>query len=67
MAPTSAQIEARLSADKAHKIKAVCVVHNETSTACVTDPREVRKIMDAVKHPALLDGRHHLRPRLARI
>src|SRR5438445_5247293 len=47
-------IEARLSDDKAHKIKAVCVVHNETSTACVTDPREVRKIMDAVKHPALL-------------
>ncbi len=49
-----AQIEARLSADKAHKIKAVCVVHNETSTACVTDPRAVRKIMDDVKHPALL-------------
>jgi alanine-glyoxylate transaminase/serine-glyoxylate transaminase/serine-pyruvate transaminase len=48
------QIEARLSADKAHKIKAVCVVHNETSTGCVTHPAEVRKIMDAVKHPALL-------------
>ncbi|HYI27741.1 MAG TPA: aminotransferase class V-fold PLP-dependent enzyme [Bradyrhizobium sp.] len=48
------QIEARLSADKAHKIKAVCVVHNETSTACVTHPLDVRKIMDAVKHPALL-------------
>src|ERR1700752_940828 len=48
------EIEARLSADKAHKIKALCVVQNETSTACVTDPREVRKIMDAVKHPALL-------------
>jgi alanine-glyoxylate transaminase / serine-glyoxylate transaminase / serine-pyruvate transaminase len=30
------EIEARLSADKAHKIKAVCVVHNETSTGCVT-------------------------------
>jgi alanine-glyoxylate transaminase/serine-glyoxylate transaminase/serine-pyruvate transaminase len=49
-----AQIEARLSADKGHRIKAVCVVHNETSTACVTDPRAVRKIMDDVKHPALL-------------
>jgi len=49
-----AQIEARLSADTAHKIKAVCVVHNETSTACVTHPLDVRKIMDAVKHPALL-------------
>ncbi|KAJ8136864.1 hypothetical protein OY671_009923, partial [Metschnikowia pulcherrima] len=30
-----AQIEARSSADKTHKIKAVCVVHNETSTGCV--------------------------------
>jgi len=29
-------------------------VHNETSTGCVTHPHEVRKIMDAVKHPALL-------------
>ena len=48
------QIEARLSADKAHKIKAVCVVHNETSTGCVTHPLEVRKILDRVKHPALL-------------
>ena len=49
-----AQIEARLAADKAHKIKAVCVVHNETSTGCVTHPLDVRKIMDRVKHPALL-------------
>ena len=48
------QIEARLSADKAHKIKAVCVVHNETSTGCVTYPSEVRKIIDDSKHPALL-------------
>ena len=47
-------VEARLAADKAHKIKAVCVVHNETSTGCVTSPLEVRKIMDRVKHPALL-------------
>ncbi len=48
------QVEAHLAADKAHKIKAVCVVHNETSTGCVTSPLEVRKIMDRVKHPALL-------------
>ena len=48
------QIEARLSADKAHKIKAVMVVHNETSTGCVTPPLEVRKAMDRAKHPALL-------------
>src|SRR5258707_264527 len=48
------QIEARLSADKAPKIKAVCVVHNETSTGCVTHPQDVRKILDRVNHPALL-------------
>jgi alanine-glyoxylate transaminase/serine-glyoxylate transaminase/serine-pyruvate transaminase len=48
------QVEAKLAADKAHKIKAVCVVHNETSTGCVTSPHDVRKVMDRVKHPALL-------------
>jgi alanine-glyoxylate transaminase/serine-glyoxylate transaminase/serine-pyruvate transaminase len=48
------QVEARLAADKAHKIKAVCIVHNETSTGCVTQPLDVRKIMDRAKHPALL-------------
>src|SRR6201991_1585078 len=48
------QMEARLAADKEHKIKAVFVVHNETSTACVTYPRDVRKILDTLKHPALL-------------
>jgi alanine-glyoxylate transaminase/serine-glyoxylate transaminase/serine-pyruvate transaminase len=47
-------IEARLAADRAHKIKAVMVVHNETSTGCVTHPLEVRKAMDRTKHPALL-------------
>src|ERR1700719_1107550 len=47
-------IEAKLVADRAHKIKAVMVVHNETSTGCVTDPLEVRKALDRAKHPALL-------------
>jgi len=47
-------IEARLAADRSRQIKAVCVVHNETSTGCVTHPLEVRKILDRVKHPALL-------------
>ncbi|HYW63806.1 MAG TPA: aminotransferase class V-fold PLP-dependent enzyme [Bradyrhizobium sp.] len=47
-------IESRLTADRAHAIKAVCVVHNETSTGCVTHPLEVRKILDRLKHPALL-------------
>jgi alanine-glyoxylate transaminase/serine-glyoxylate transaminase/serine-pyruvate transaminase len=48
------EIEARLAADRAHQIKAVCVVHNETSTGCVTHPLEVRKALDRTKHPALL-------------
>src|SRR6266436_7843426 len=39
-------IEARLAADRQHKIKAVMVVHNETSTGCVTHPLDVRKAMD---------------------
>ena len=48
------QIEAHLAADRQHQIKAVMVVHNETSTGCVTHPLEVRKAMDRVRHPALL-------------
>lgn len=47
-------IEARLKQDKGHKIKAVCVVHNETSTGCRSWIEEIRKAMDAQKHPALL-------------
>jgi len=49
-----AAIEARLGDDKAHSIKAVCVVHNETSTGCASRIDEVRKAIDAVGHPALL-------------
>jgi alanine-glyoxylate transaminase/serine-glyoxylate transaminase/serine-pyruvate transaminase len=48
------KIEARLKEDKAHEIKAVCVVHNETSTGCITLINEVRKAIDAAGHPALL-------------
>jgi alanine-glyoxylate transaminase/serine-glyoxylate transaminase/serine-pyruvate transaminase len=48
------EIEAKLAADRAHKIKAVCVVHNETSTSCVTHPLEVRKALNRTSHPALL-------------
>ena len=48
------QVEARLAADRQHKIKAVMIVHNETSTGCVTHPPEVRAILDRAKHPALL-------------
>src|SRR3954452_10387959 len=49
-----AKIEARLRQDKAREIKAVCVVHNETSTGCVTLINEVRRAIDAAAHPALL-------------
>ncbi len=48
------KIEARLREDKAHEIKAVCVVHNETSTGCITLINEVRRAIDAAGHPALL-------------
>lgn len=48
------QIEARLKADTQHAIKAVCVVHNETSTGVTSNIAAVRKAMDAAKHPALL-------------
>jgi alanine-glyoxylate transaminase/serine-glyoxylate transaminase/serine-pyruvate transaminase len=43
-----------LAHDRAHKIKAVCVVHNETSTGCTSRIDEVRAAMDAAQHPALL-------------
>jgi alanine-glyoxylate transaminase/serine-glyoxylate transaminase/serine-pyruvate transaminase len=49
-----AAIEARLAADKGHAIKAVCVVHNETSTGVTSRIPEVRKAIDAARHPALL-------------
>jgi alanine-glyoxylate transaminase/serine-glyoxylate transaminase/serine-pyruvate transaminase len=49
-----AEVYARLSDDRAHVIKAVCVVHNETSNGAVTRVDEVRKQIDAARHPALL-------------
>ncbi|MDB5965301.1 MAG: aminotransferase class V-fold PLP-dependent enzyme [Polaromonas sp.] len=47
-------IEARLKADTGHRIKAVCVVHNETSTGVTSNIAAVRKAIDAARHPALL-------------
>ena len=47
-------IEDRLRRDRHHKIKAVCVVHNETSTGVTSDIVAVRAAIDAAKHPALL-------------
>jgi alanine-glyoxylate transaminase/serine-glyoxylate transaminase/serine-pyruvate transaminase len=48
-----AAIEAKLREDKAHAIKAVCVLHNETSTGCLSPIAQIRKAIDAAKHPAL--------------
>jgi alanine-glyoxylate transaminase / serine-glyoxylate transaminase / serine-pyruvate transaminase len=47
------QVEARLAADTQHRIKAVCVVHNETSTGVTSDIAAVRRAIDAARHPAL--------------
>ena len=47
-------IEARLRKDTEKKIRAVCVVHNETSTGVTSDIAAVRKAIDAAGHPALL-------------
>jgi alanine-glyoxylate transaminase / serine-glyoxylate transaminase / serine-pyruvate transaminase len=48
-----AAIEKRLREDREHRIKAVCVVHNETSTGVTSRIGEVRRAIDAAKHPAL--------------
>ena len=47
-------IESHLREDKRHEIKAVCVLHNETSTGCLSPIDEIRKAIDAAGHPALL-------------
>ncbi|SAL42573.1 aminotransferase, class V [Caballeronia peredens] len=47
-------IEKRLREDARHAIKAVCVVHNETSTGVTSDIAAVRRAIDAAAHPALL-------------
>ncbi len=51
---SATEIGAALTADRDHRIKAVCVVHSETSTSCMTDIESVRAAMDRAKHPALL-------------
>jgi alanine-glyoxylate transaminase/serine-glyoxylate transaminase/serine-pyruvate transaminase len=48
------RIAARLKADGAHQIKAVCVVHNETSTGATSRIAQVRSAIDRSGHPALL-------------
>jgi len=48
------KISQRLSSDKTGKIKAVCIVHNETSTGAMSDVARVRKSIDDIGHDALL-------------
>jgi alanine-glyoxylate transaminase/serine-glyoxylate transaminase/serine-pyruvate transaminase len=51
---SDADLDARLHADPAHTIKAVVVVHNETSTGVVSRLSDLRRVMNAARHPALL-------------
>jgi alanine-glyoxylate transaminase/serine-glyoxylate transaminase/serine-pyruvate transaminase len=46
-------IEEHLRKDTAHEIKAVCVLHSETATGCLSPIGEIRKAIDAAGHPAL--------------
>jgi alanine-glyoxylate transaminase/serine-glyoxylate transaminase/serine-pyruvate transaminase len=48
-----ALIEAKLREDKKHEIKAVCVLHNETATGCLSPVAEIRQAIDRAGHPAL--------------
>jgi alanine-glyoxylate transaminase/serine-glyoxylate transaminase/serine-pyruvate transaminase len=49
-----AVVEQKLAADRDRKIKAVAVVHNETSTGATSRVHDVRKAIDRTNHPALL-------------
>ena len=54
---TGVDVEAvadRLAADRAHEIRAVAIVHNETSTGVMSDVAAVRRALDDAGHPALL-------------
>ncbi len=46
-------VEAELATDRSHAIKAVCMVHNETSTGVASRVGEVRRAIDRAGHPAL--------------
>src|SRR6266446_736734 len=48
------ELESRLNSDKGHAIKAVLVVHNETSTGITSGVAELRRVMNRVGHTALL-------------
>ena len=49
-----AAVEQKLRADAQHEIRAVCVVHNETSTGVASRIPEIRAAIDRARHPALL-------------
>ncbi|MBV9828091.1 MAG: aminotransferase class V-fold PLP-dependent enzyme [Alphaproteobacteria bacterium] len=49
-----AKVIEKLAADREHRIKAVCVVHNETSTGVTTRVPAIRAAIDEARHPALL-------------
>jgi len=51
---TMEALSARLKADTSHNIKALCVVHNETSTSVVLPIQQIRAVLDDAGHPALL-------------
>jgi alanine-glyoxylate transaminase/serine-glyoxylate transaminase/serine-pyruvate transaminase len=48
-----AQLAEKLAADPEHRLKAVCVVHNETSTGVASRIPEIRAAIDEARHPAL--------------
>jgi alanine-glyoxylate transaminase/serine-glyoxylate transaminase/serine-pyruvate transaminase len=48
-----AAVEEKLTADKEHRIKALCVVHNETSTGVTSRVAEIRQAIDRAGHPCL--------------
>jgi alanine-glyoxylate transaminase / serine-glyoxylate transaminase / serine-pyruvate transaminase len=48
-----AQVAEKLAADRGHAVKAVCVVHNETSTGVTSRIPEIRAAIDGARHPAL--------------
>src|SRR6266404_3053107 len=52
-APDPQVIEAKLAEDSGHKIKAVCVVHNETSTGVTSRVAAIREAINRTHHPAL--------------
>jgi alanine-glyoxylate transaminase/serine-glyoxylate transaminase/serine-pyruvate transaminase len=47
-------LKQKLQSDWSHSVKAVCVVHNETSTGVTNDIGAIRRVMDEARHPALL-------------